>query len=113
MFCSAGSVITYDQDGNAYTLKKEDQITIIEQVDNKIFPFISKFIITYLSTYQHDFLKFQQDAIDSIATADGQSVQVQAVPLAAQGTTTVPGDLTIKQQPHQVCPQTVFFVWVN
>lgn len=71
---SAGSVITYDQDGNAYTLKKEDQITIIEQ----------------------------QDAIDSIATADGQSVQVQAVPLAAQGTTTVPGDLTIKQQPHQV-----------
>ena len=28
------------------------------------------------------FLKFQQDAIDSIATADGQSVQVQPVPLA-------------------------------
>ena len=35
-------------------------------------------------------------------------MQVQAVPLAAQGTTTVPGDLTIKQQPHQVCPQTIF-----
>ena len=41
LFCSAGSVITYYQDGNAYTLKKEDQITIIEQVDNRIFPFIS------------------------------------------------------------------------
>ena len=47
LFCSAGSVITYDQDGNAYTLKKEDQITIIEQVDNKFFPIhIFLFIIT-------------------------------------------------------------------
>lgn len=69
------AVITYDEEGNAYTLKKEDsgQITIIEQ----------------------------QAAINSITAPGGHAVQVQTVPLS-QATTSVPGGLGTKQQLLQI-----------
>ena len=84
-------MITYDEEGNAYTLKKEDsgQITIIEQVQG---PFLSESIMKIpIRLFQ------QQAAINSITAPGGHAVQVQTVPLS-QATTSVPGGLGAKQQ---------------
>ena len=90
------AVITYDEEGNAYTLKKEDsgQITIIEQVQG---PFLSESITLKLPIH----LFTQQAAINSITAPGGHAVQVQTVPLS-QATTSVPGGLGTKQQLLQI-----------